>query len=215
MTGSFSSYPLVKICGLRRVEDLEAVRAAGADLAGLVFAPSRRQIEPDAAKALLRAVPGHPPAVGVFVNAEVELMDGVAEEVGLEYVQLGGEESPPEGLKTPYIKTVHLRPGADAQSLLHIMNWHRDAVAFLLDTWSPQGGGSGIVGDWAIVEEVVRQSAKVVWLAGGLHSQNVQAGLRETGAAGVDVSSGVERDGWKDPSLIQEFVASAKGAKRC
>ena len=204
--------PLAKICGLRRVEDLVAARDAGADLVGLVFAPSRRRLEPEAAGLLLASVPDHPPALGVFVDATVDWMEAVAAQVGLRYFQLSGDEDPAEAsrLSLPYLKAIQLRPGDDAASTLHIMTRHRGAVGFVLDSPSAQGGGSGQLADWALAGEVIRRAGRPVLLAGGLDPGNVAAGLLTTGAAGADVSSGVEVDGWKDAALIAYFVAAVR-----
>ena len=202
--------PLAKICGLRRAEDLVAARDAGADLVGLVFAPSRRRLDPDAAAALLAAVPDHPPAVGVFVDAMVEVMEAVAAQVGLSLLQLSGDEDPAGAarLSLPYLKAIPLRPGDDAAMILHIMSRYRDAAGFVLDSPSAQGGGSGQLADWTLAGEVIRRADRPVLLAGGLDPRNVAAGLLATGAAGADVSSGVEVDGWKDAALIARFVGA-------
>lgn len=207
--------PLVKICGLRRVEDLVAARDAGADLVGLVFAPSRRRLELAAAAALLAAVPDHPPAVGVFVDAPVEWMEAVAAQVGLSYLQLSGEEDPVEvaRLSLPYLKAIPLRPGDAAATILHIMTRHSGAMGFVLDSPSAQGGGSGRLADWALAGEVIRQADRPVLLAGGLDPGNVAAGLLATGAAGADVSSGVEFDSWKDAALIARFVGAGRAQR--
>lgn len=204
--------PVVKICGLRRPADLVAAHEAGADLIGLVFAPSRRRLGVDEARALLQSVPDRPPAVGIYVNASADEMNTVADAVGLAFVQLCGEETAGEAarLRVPYMKVIHLRPDTTAAQALHIMSGYRDAAAFLLDSPSLQGGGSGAVADWVLAAEIVARADRPVLLAGGLSPSNVAAGLATTGAHGVDVSSGVERDGWKDPDLIRQFVRAAR-----
>ena len=208
--------PLAKICGLRRLEDLLAARDAGADLVGLVFAPSRRRLEPEAAQALLASVPDHPPAVAVFVDTPIERMEAVATAVGCRYLQLSGDEDPAEAarLRMPYLKAIAPRTGEDAASILHIMTRYRDAAGFVLDSPSPQGGGSGKLADWALAAQVIRGVDRPVLLAGGLDPRNVAAGLLATGAAGADVSSGVERDGWKDGARIAAFVAAVRRLAR-
>jgi phosphoribosylanthranilate isomerase len=204
--------PLVKICGLRRDQDIAAAYAFGADLIGLVFAPSKRRVTADEALALLAHAP-HPPAVGLFVDAAPAEVAAVSRATGLGFVQLCGRESPEqaEAAGVPYFKTMHLAAGDTAEAVLAAMARYRGAAGFVLDSPSPQGGGSGKVADWALAAAVARSAARPVLLAGGLTPANVAEGLRATGAAGVDVSSGVERDGWKDPALIEAFVRAARG----
>jgi phosphoribosylanthranilate isomerase len=202
----------VKICGLRRAEDLEAARDAGADLVGLVFAPSRRRLDPEAARNLLRAVPEHPPVVGVFVNATSADINDIATFVGLSMAQLSGQESPEEAslLQVPCLKTIHLRDGASVTESLHIMSSYPSHIPILLEAWSPLGGGSGIAADWDVAQQVISGADRLVLLAGGLHPGNVRSALERTSAKGVDVSSGVEIDGWKDADLIHNFVRAAR-----
>ena len=204
--------PLVKICGMRRPADIAAVRAAGADLIGLEFEPSKRQLTPEEAHDLLRAVPDRPPAVGVFVDADEVTITRIAREIGLDLVQLSGHEAPDMAarLPVPYIRTIHLKPEQSSLDALHIINSHPTAAAFLLDSWSPLGGGSGTVADWSHAATLIAATDRPILLAGGLRPENVAAGLLATGAYGADVSSGVEREGWKDAALIQAFVDAVR-----
>src|SRR6185437_6975298 len=103
--------PLIKMCGLRRAADVIAARESGADVIGMVFAPSRRRVSAAEAAAILAEVGGHPPLVGVFVNQSVGVMEEIVTVVGLTLAQLSGEEPPAlaEGLSLPYIKTLHLK----------------------------------------------------------------------------------------------------------
>jgi phosphoribosylanthranilate isomerase len=207
---------VVKICGMRRVPDLQAAKRAGADLIGLIFARSRRQVTPAVALDLLIAVPGHPPAVGVFVDEAAAAINEVASKLRLAAVQLSGQEPPEEAalLTLPYIKAIHLTPSMTGQMALQIMDAYPGAAAFLLDSPSDQGGGSGTVADWDLAAEIIAAARKLVLLAGGLDPENVGEALRRTGAKGVDVSSGVEAGGWKDATLIRQFVEAARADVR-
>jgi phosphoribosylanthranilate isomerase len=204
--------PLVKICGLRRVEDLLAARDAGADLVGVVFAPSARQVSLDVARTLLIAVPRLPPVVGVFVNAQVAEMNRAAALCRLAYIQLAGDEDVDLGeqLDVPYLKVIHLADDATVDAALHIMSLHPSATAFILDSASPQGGGSGQPVDWSLAAEIVGRTDRPVLLAGGLTPHNVATALSITEAQGADVSSGVERNGWKDAELVRRFVQAVR-----
>lgn len=207
-----SDLPLMKMCGLRRPADVTAAADAGADLIGMVFAPSRRRVSVDEARAVLEEAGSHPPLVGVFVNEIVEIIHETARALGLSFIQLSGDEDPgvANALDTPYIKVVHLHEGDTADQALRRMERWTSASAFLLDSWSAQGGGSGRIADWAVAAEVIRRAPCPVFLAGGLHSDNVGAAIRQAAPWGVDVSSGIESAGWKDAARIKAFAAAVR-----
>ncbi len=203
--------PTIKMCGMRRVEDIVAAREAGADLIGLVFAPSRRQVTATDAAAMLAEVGAHPPVVGVFVNQEPAAVRDIAQRAGLDLAQLSGDETPEdaESLGLPYVKTIHLKDGSTLEEALRAMRRHPTAAAYLLDSWCREGGGSGVAPDWVLVKAIIREASAPVFLAGGLSSENVALALATTGARGVDVSSGIEIDGWKDRGRMLAFVRQA------
>jgi phosphoribosylanthranilate isomerase len=208
--------PLVKICGARREIDLLAVRDAGADLVGLVFAPSKRRVEPALAREMVPVLQGQLPVVGVFVNAPLDEVNAIVDLVPLQFVQLSGQEDPEyvQAVRAPVIKVVHLREGETADGVLARMGQYTDVCAFLVEAWSPLGGGSGRQANWQLATAIIGQAPRPVLLAGGLTPSSVASALAQTNAYGVDVSSGVERDGWKDPDLIQEFVRAARSTTR-
>jgi len=203
---------LVKICGLKARADLEAARAAGADFVGFVFAPSRRQVTPAQARAIIGGLGpgGRPGLVGVFVNPDPAELEEVIEFCRLDRVQLSGTE-PPElcrRLRVPVWKTVHLA-GPEA---LAAVDRYAGLVEFLhLDAYVPgRYGGTGTLPDWGLAAQVAR--AYPVILAGGLTPENVAAAVGRVRPAGVDVSSGVETAGVKDPAKMRAFVRRAKEA---
>ena len=211
----------VKVCGLREVAHLLAVAEAGADYAGFVFAESRRQIAPEHARELVRALgaaPVRPKFVGVFVNAPQDYVNATADRCGLDLVQLSGDESAEycKGIERPMIRTVHVSSSTTADGIEKLITAQRmvrpgAADIFLLDTGA-NGlyGGTGRTFDWFAAREVAARQP--VMVAGGLTRDNVGRLVREVHPAGVDVSSGVERDGRKDESLILAFVAEARKA---
>lgn len=197
----------VKICGLQRPGDALVAIEAGADLLGLVFAPSRRQVNVEQARAVAEAVAGRAPLVGVFVNAAPEEMNRLGREVGLSYLQLSGHE-PDEriaALDFPTIQVIHMDETLPAGDLAQRIE-RTPAELVLLDT-AAQGayGGTGRAFDWSRLPAASRP----ILLAGGLHPGNVAAAAR-MGVWGVDVSSGVETDGVKDPEKIRAFLAAAR-----
>jgi len=215
------SAPVVKICGVRTVVQAQAAAMAGADMVGLVFAPSKRQVTLEQAREITAAhYARRPRFVGIFVNEEPAVMARIATEARLDLVQLSGAETPEicADLDVPYSKVLHLREGMTEAGLLHIAIGYKGAAFLMVDAAGAAGsvtrwGGGGVTVDWSIAAEVVEQLARrgvPVMLAGGLRLDTVSAAVRAVRPWGVDVSSGVETDGSKDEQKIAAFVAAAK-----
>lgn len=197
---------LVKICGMMSKDVADFAAHAGADFVGLIFARSRRQISPEQAASITASIPGTTKKVGVFVNQTFDQMMQIAEKVGLDVIQLHGDEPPElaERLPFPIIKAFP----AKKENLSQIQYYPCDY--YLLD--SPIGanrGGNGTTFDWNLLSESALDPGKVI-LAGGLYPGNVQEAITTTKPAGVDVSSGVETDGIKDMAKIEQFIRNAK-----
>ncbi len=207
----------VKICGLRTAEHINTATEAGADMLGFVFhEPSRRFIEPQQVRSVLQASDSfiQPPAgqckpdlVGVFVNKEADYINEVAEQVGLQYVQLHGTETPEfcQQIKRPVIKALQVHSSTDLEQIEAFQSvvWR-----LLLDTPTPDWGGSGEIHDWELAR-LVSQTHRIL-LAGGLTVENVAAAIRQVRPWGVDVSSGVETNRHKDPEKIQAFIKQVR-----
>jgi len=202
----------VKICGIRRVDDALVAAEAGADMLGLVFAPSRRRIDPDAARDIVTEVKrqGEVKVVGVFVNESVGEMNRIARLCQLDLVQLSGDEPDDTvaALDVPAIQVLHVGPGETAVALERRATGS-EAQLLLLDTArSGSYGGTGQSFAWVVSLELCRQ--RPVLLAGGLNAGNVREAIRAVQPWGVDVSSGVERAGQKSEVDIRAFVAVAR-----
>jgi phosphoribosylanthranilate isomerase len=198
----------VKICGITRSEDVSTSVEAGADALGFVFVPrSKRYIDAARAAALVRAVPAFVCRVGLFMDATADDVSRTLARVPLNLLQFHGEETAAycEQFERPYIKAVSMAVGADWQS---VIDEHRNAAAFLLDSHAPGApGGTGRVFDW----DAIPTLAAPVVLAGGLTCENVAAAVRRVRPWAVDVSSGVEdAPGIKDPSKVRQFISEAK-----
>lgn len=207
----------VKICGLSRPEDINAAVAAGADMLGFIFhEPSHRYVKPEQVQTLLAASERyqHPPKgqarpdlVGVFVNKDADFINDVAEQAGLHFVQLHGTETPEfcQQIKKPVIKALHLRESAD---LIRLRDYQDVAWRLLLDTPTPEWGGTGVTHDW----ELARSAAQMqrIILAGGLTVENVAQAITSVQPWGVDVSSGVETQKQKDPARIRAFIEQVR-----
>ncbi len=201
--------PRIKICGLTRVQDMQAAVAAGVDAVGLVFYPdSPRHVTIEQAVELCRHVPPFVTIVGLFVNASRAEVHRVIEAVPLNLLQFHGDETADqcEGFGVPYLKAARVRPGVD---LLEFAAQFASARALLLDTWTPAYGGSGESFDWSLVPA---SCPLPVILSGGLTPDNVAKAILQVHPVAVDVSSGVESaKGIKDAAKIRAFVNAVHG----
>jgi phosphoribosylanthranilate isomerase len=205
----------VKICGLRTIEHALAAVDAGADMLGLVFAASRRQVSREQAALIVEAIRATPHArrvtiVGLFVNEAPERMLATARWCGLDAIQLSGDEASEIAGQLPGIavlKAIRLE-GAPSEAGWLNANQAPD-VRLLVDAHVPGSyGGAGVLADWSRAAELARR--RLIVLAGGLTPENVGAAIRQVHPWGVDVSSGVETNGVKDVAKIRAFVAAAR-----
>lgn len=231
--------PLVKICGLTRLEDVLLARALGAWAVGFVFAPSPRRVTPAAARGLVELVaasnpvdpaardphstlPTPPPlTVGVFGDTPAEAIASVVEDVGLDVVQLHSPAGPGgdavrealagRGCSLLVIQAVPVpSEGIDPRALKSAASAaRRQADIVLLDT-SAFGRFGGTGTPFPWAMAREVEEGPVL-IAGGIHADNVTAALRESNAWGVDVSSGIERSpGIKDEAMMRRLFAQAR-----
>jgi phosphoribosylanthranilate isomerase len=208
----------VKICGLNSRAGLEAAVNNGTRFVGFIFyPPSPRYVEPIDAGQLAALVPPHVTKVGVFVDPDPVEIDEVLLQVPLDLLQFHGTESPRnmdelrQTFRLPVIKAVKVAEAADVE-FARSFEGHVDYLMF--DAKPPAGqegllpGGNALSFDWQLL---AGQRWKTPWfLSGGLHAGNLVAAVRQSGAALVDISSGVElRPGLKDPDRIVEFLKLA------
>jgi phosphoribosylanthranilate isomerase len=214
----------VKICGLQAPDHARAAVVNGADLIGFVFAPSRRQVSPAQVAGCIQAARDATDrpflATGVFVNAPADTINQIAAETGIDLVQLHGDEPPAliQALSLPAIKALRPAPGASLDEVRSTIELYLQAseppVAFLIDGYHPTlPGGGGVRADWLLAAELAADIPIV--LAGGLDPANVAEAILTVRPAGVDVSSGVESHGVKDPGKIAAFIRAAKAAFAC
>lgn len=191
----------IKICGLRREEDIAFVNSLGVDYAGFVFAPGRRQINLSRAAKLVTKLAKGISKVGVFVNAPRPVIEQHAAALGLDVIQLHGDEGPADTHYQQLVwKAFRVR---DAEFKHQLSRYTVDGI--LLD--APAGGtygGSGQTFDWLLTQGINLRVPLI--LAGGLQAANVAAAMRIVQPAVVDVSSGVEVNGYKDFSKMEQFV---------
>lgn len=209
MKGPEITRTLIKICGLCRPEDARAAVAAGADLVGVILAPSKRRLDLDQAASVLADVPAGVSRVGVFVDAAAAEVAEAAERLSLDYAQFHGSETPGACAEAPVavIKAFGVGRGFDTGTL----DAYRGSVAaVMLDTAvAGVSGGTGAAFDWDEVAPL--PGFAPVFVAGGLGPGNVGQAVRTLRPTGVDVSSGVEASVCrKDPDAIRAFIAAVR-----
>lgn len=217
----------LKICGLMEPATAVAVADAGADYIGLILAPSRRRLTPERAKEIADAVKQtparphtaqRPDLVGVFVNEAADTVNRLAAEIGLDRVQLSGDEDDAycRQIKYPLFRVVHVKPGETSAAVAARVAAGAKALAgtdllWLLDTGGTGAyGGSGHRFNRRAAYAAARDAR--VMVAGGLTPGNVAEVIREVRPFGVDVSSGVETGGIKDMAKIKAFIEAVRRA---
>lgn len=210
---------LVKICGLKTPDALDAALEAGADLVGFVFfTPSPRHVSYEAARELGRRVEGRAAKVALTVDADDATFERIVAELSPDMLQLHGRESPEQvrvlkkKFDLPVMKAI---PVETSDDLGAVAAYSKIADRLLFDARAPRDatrpGGLGKAFDWTLLQNL--DPGLPFMLSGGLDADNVAEALRITRAPGVDVSSGVERaPGEKDPDKIRAFVRAARAA---
>ena len=211
---------LVKICGLKTPEALDAALAAGADMVGFVFfPPSPRHLGFEQARTLGERVQGRAKKVALSVDAHDADLGQFIDALRPDMLQLHGTETP-ERVSTvrsrfglPVMKAIPIEQRSDL-SPIHLYANVADWILF--DARAPREatrpGGLGKTFDWTLLENI---DLKVPFmLSGGLDANNVAEAIRVTRPQAVDVSSGVERaPGEKDSDKIREFIRAARAAE--
>lgn len=198
----------IKICGLRRQEDISYVNRALPDFAGFIinFPKSHRSCSTDEVRALREKLDERILPVGVFVDENPRIVAGLLNEGTIALAQLHGSETPEmirwlqKETNRPVIKVFKIRTGEDIEEALQ-----SPADYILLD----QGYGGGQTFDWDLVPRIERP-----WfLAGGLNSENMREAIQQLRPWAVDLSSSVEIDKKKDEQLILQAVRVAHKEK--
>ena len=192
----------IKICGIRRFEDIEMVNRYKPDYIGFVFADSKRKVSHDLAKELNDNLDSDIISVGVFVDSpKDEILELFGEGI-IEVAQLHGSESEEyiQDLKEKtegelkIINAIEMTPEVD---LLEYNDSNSDYL--LLDS----GKGSGKTFDWSLIRNDLK---KEFFLAGGLDSENASQAIEEFNPYAIDLSSSLETDGFKDENKIKEIM---------
>ena len=190
----------LKICGLMSALDAAYVNAVQPDFVGLILSPGfRRTVTPEVAQAIRETLDPAVPAVGVFVNAKPEEIAAYASCGIIQYVQLHGEEDAQylrelrRICRLPVIQAFKIRNAEDIRRAEQ-----SEADLILLDS----GTGTGKPFDWSLLHGIGRPYL----LAGGISPENAGEVIAAFHPSGIDVSSGVETDGRKDPAKIRHLT---------
>lgn len=202
----------VKICGITDRSDARIAAGAGADAVGMIFAESPRRVTVTGAREISdHLIPEDIKLVGVFVNEKPQRVVNVAREVGLDMVQLHGDEGPEEVayLRGRGLRVMKAFRVKDAESVAQLDAFEADF--FLLDAFSEQArGGTGETFDWGVAKEL-RGRANIV-VSGGLNPDNVAGAIEFFEPYGVDASSSLEdAPGEKNAEMVRRFVRAARG----
>lgn len=193
----------VKICGLIKESDAEAVNKYKADFAGFVlyYPKSKRNLDLDNAKELMKLLDSSIKKVAVTVSPDLEQIKAISAS-GFDYIQIHGDlnDEMMKAASVPIIKAFNVKDIEQFEFFSNIDKVH----GFVFDATNP---GSGQTFDWNLIKNLPKTD-KMIFLSGGLNAENVCEGIKEVAPDVVDVSSGVEykdRPG-KDPEKIREFI---------
>ena len=203
----------LKICGMRRSEDIEMANRHKPDYIGFVFAKSPRKVSYEQAKELSGLLSDEIVPVGVFVNEHMKLIVDLFKDGIIEMAQLHGDEDEKyirnlkdksieeTGKQIPVINAIEIKEGADYND--ELLKW-RDSASdyFILDS----GKGSGKTFDWSLIDIESEFFKNSIFLAGGLNSENLALAIGEFNPFAVDLSSSVETDGFKDEEKIKDII---------
>lgn len=204
----------IKLCGLKRIEDIEAVNEAKPDYIGFIFAKkSRRYVSTETAERLKQHLNPDIEAVGVFVNEDIDKVIEQAKKQVIDVIQLHGEEDVAyvkdlkEAVDVPIIKAISMtKPDARQQ----ISMWEISDVDYLL--LDSGNGGTGEQFNYKLLQEIGNLK-KPYFLAGGLNPENLENAvqqLQNNQPYALDLSSGIETNGIKDLDKIKKAVEAAR-----
>ena len=193
----------IKICGIRRPADIDYLNELKPEYAGFVFAKSKRRVDVDQAFSLIKNLSSDIKKVGVFVDEDPLVVLEIAEKLKLQVLQFHGHEDQEYINKFVNFEIWKALRINSIESICEFSNYK--CAKFLLDNTI---AGSGECFKWELVQAKVEGFS--IMLAGGLTNENVQLGIMQLKPYGVDVSSGVETNGFKDYEKIKNFIMKVR-----
>ncbi len=201
---------MIKLCGLRRPEDIEYINEAKPDFAGFILAEGyRRTISPETAEMLVKKLDSSVRAVGVFIDQPVGSIAETAAKAGFYAVQLQGNENADHIAALRKISDVKIWKAVRVRSEEDIRAAEKyGADMLVLDSYSPNAnGGTGKTADWELIRRT--EISMPYLLAGGINADNISEAMKIS-PYGVDISGGTETDGVKDPEKIRAIMRSVR-----
>ncbi len=193
----------IKVCGLRRIEDALMVNQYSIDYAGFIFAKSKRLVDKDTAHQIASHLE-HAKPVGVFVNEDIDVMIDIAKSVPLHTIQLHGDETQEvvdelrKRTDCDIWKAIRIRDKKDLEKISQY-----DVDAYVLDAFSNDAyGGTGKTFNHEYLKNI---DLNHCFIAGGVSKVNVKE-IIQYHPLGVDISSSIETDGYKDKNKLREFM---------
>ena len=192
----------IKICGLKRLDDIEIVNKYKPDYIGFVFADSKRKVTSDLASKMKKNLDSSIKSVGVFVDEDIDVIIKLYDEGIIDIAQLHGLEN------EEYIKKLKQKSNYKLEIINAIeMSDEKDLKEYdnsladylLLDS----GKGSGKTFDWRLIRKDLK---KEFFLAGGLNTDNISLAIKDVNPFAVDLSSSLETDGYKDEIKIKKLM---------
>jgi len=194
----------IKICGITNLDDAIMVTELGADALGFIFTPSKRKINPNKAREIIKELPPFLTTVGVFMDEALKKVNQIAKHTGIDIVQLHGSESALycNKIKRKVIKRISVNNNDTTKELISRMEKYK-VSAYILDP----GAGSGKVFNWDLAIGIDFP----IIIAGGLTPENVKNVILLLEPYGVDVVSGVEQSlGKKDKQKVKRFIEEVR-----
>lgn len=195
---------MIKLCGVRRFEDIEYMNEVIPDYIGMILAEGfRRTVDIDTAEKLAGGLDGRIKKVGVFVDTPIEYVCECVRRIGLDVIQLHGSEdmfyiSEMKKLGIPLWKSVKVRCPEEIYEAEKL-----GCDGLLLDSFVPgQIGGTGVSSDWSVIRKT--KINRPYFLAGGINGDNLKEALEIS--PNIDISSGIETDGVKDIDKIRRIM---------
>lgn len=199
----------IKICGIKRTEDIEIVNKYKPDYIGFIFSKSPRQIDFETAKELKSKLDKGIRVVGVFVNEPIDFIVKLCISNVIDVVQLHGDEDDEYIKQLRALVKCRIIKAVRVKSTEQILQEEQKKCDFLLlDTYKKDVyGGSGEKFNWDLIPNDL---VKEYFLAGGLNADNIQLAIKTLQPFCVDVSSSVETDGVKDEQKVKEIIEKVR-----
>ncbi|MDD4370950.1 MAG: phosphoribosylanthranilate isomerase [Anaerostipes sp.] len=196
----------IKMCGLRRFLDIEYANICMPDYVGFIFADSKRKVEVDTAKILIEKLNKNIQSVGVFVNEPLDTLKNIIEKTDIDIIQLHGDETKEyiEEVRSFTKKEIWKAFRVEEKRQIEEANQY-NVHKYLFDSFSKEAyGGTGKRLNLELFNGVKLE--KPFFLAGGFTVEQINEELKKTKSYGVDISSGIETDGWKDLNKMKQVM---------